>query len=278
MHYHEQLPPLALQSAVRCLWVREIEPSAHPREHLFFSERATRLVFHDGQVLVGTLGGSLEPLPSVYHMGFLKTPLRAISQDSKDLVRAVGVEFYPWGAVRLLGLERVFDLPFHLHDDALERLGRQITALLRADAAREAIELLEDWLLVRARDVKLDATPASLAAMRLYEQKGQGRIADLAEELGISQRQLERGFQTQIGISAKQLAQAIRFGEAHTDLMLEPTRSLTDLAYALGYGDQSHFNREFRAFTGMSPGEFAERVVVRQHTWARFDREITERS
>jgi AraC-like DNA-binding protein len=272
MHYQEILPPFPLQSAVRCLWVRETEPSAQPREHLFFSERATRLVFHDGAVLVGTQGSALEPLPSLYHMGFLKSPLRAVSTG---LMRAVGVEFYPWGAVRFLGLERVFNLPFQPQGAALERLGRQITALLRADATREAIELLEDWLLLRARDVNLEPTPATLAALRLYEQKGQGRIVDLAEELGLSQRQLERGFQTQVGISAKQLAQAIRFGEAHTDLMLQPQQSLTDLAYTLGYGDQSHFNREFRAYAGMSPGAFAERVVLRQHTLARFDREIS---
>lgn len=40
-------------------------------------------------------------------------------------------------------------------------------------------------------------------------------------------------------------------------------RSLTDIAYSLGYFDQSHFVRDFRAFSGVSPRLYLRNAVER---------------
>jgi len=58
-------------------------------------------------------------------------------------------------------------------------------------------------------------------------------------------------------MSPKALARLIRFDEAHTRLWNAPRQSLTTLAYELGYADQAHFSREFRALAAIPPSAFA---------------------
>ena len=260
MNYHEFPPPAALSHSVRCFWLLEEQHTPHTEEHMFFPERLVRLVFYQGDSYVGLPGGSLEKLPNTYLMGLQSGPLRAVS---RGFARVLGVELYPWAAMRLLGLEKVRSMHFSEAGMLLERLGRQISALLRLESEREALELLEDWLTSRSQVVNLEPNPATLAATRLYESKGQGKILDIAEELGISSRQLERGFMSTVGISAKQLARTIRFEEAFNRLMLEPQLNLTELAHTLGFADQAHFNREFKAFSSMNPTTFIKHVLHR---------------
>ncbi len=262
MSYHEFRPPPQLQHSVRCFWTLEEEHSPHTEEHLFFPERSVRLIFYHGESYVGLQGGALTAMPQTsFLMGFQNGPLRAVS---KGFTRVLGVDLYPWSAMRLLELDGVQAMHFMKAGVALERLNRQIAALLRSEALQEALELLEDWLTWRIKEVNLESNMAIEAAKMLYTSFGQGKISDLAEILGVSSRQLERGFLHSVGISAKQLARTIRFEEAHNRLLLEPARSLTELAFELGYADQAHFNREFRAFTQMNPTAFMQYMRI-QH-------------
>jgi transcriptional regulator GlxA family with amidase domain len=71
-------------------------------------------------------------------------------------------------------------------------------------------------------------------------------------------RQIERKFADQIGISPKQLGEIIRL-QAALKTMLEQTRgSLSNIAYTSDYYGQSHFAKDFKEFTGRTPGEFFE--------------------
>jgi AraC-like DNA-binding protein len=38
--------------------------------------------------------------------------------------------------------------------------------------------------------------------------------------------------------------------------LADPGRSLAQVAAATGFADQSHFNRTFKRFTGMTPGHY----------------------
>src|SRR5262249_36673949 len=73
-------------------------------------------------------------------------------------------------------------------------------------------------------------------------------------------RQLERGFRQVLGTSPKSFARTVRFQQAERRLMFDPDAGLTDLAHECGYFDQAHFIKDFKAFTGKTPAQYAERM------------------
>lgn len=81
-------------------------------------------------------------------------------------------------------------------------------------------------------------------------------IAELAKRSGLSVRSLSRLFQTELGITPKQLLTSLRIEKAK-DLLQSGAVTVTEAAYSVGYGSLSQFIAAFRQLTGQLPSEFA---------------------
>ena len=86
---------------------------------------------------------------------------------------------------------------------------------------------------------------------RLRATRGRVAVSVLAREVGWSERHLAVRFRAEFGLAPKVAARVIRFDRARR--RLRPGNG-AEVAAACGYADQSHLVREFRAFTGLSPG------------------------
>ncbi len=94
---------------------------------------------------------------------------------------------------------------------------------------------------------------ASAAAYRIGAGALNGRsVADLATELGVSERHLRRALQRELGVSPVELAQTHRLLLAKR-LLAETTLSVTDVAFASGFESLRRFNHVFHERYGMSP-------------------------
>lgn len=84
-------------------------------------------------------------------------------------------------------------------------------------------------------------------AMLIMERGVGSRFAvrDLAAELHVSVRQLERLFQAEIGLSPAAYARRLRLRHAH-QLLVETSRPISEIALEAGFADGSHFSRRFR--------------------------------
>ncbi|MFT3712639.1 MAG: helix-turn-helix domain-containing protein [Archangium sp.] len=83
-------------------------------------------------------------------------------------------------------------------------------------------------------------------------------VEALRERAGMHLRELQRWFREAVGISPKWMIQRYRLHEAL--LALEKKGRdvpLAQLAAELGYVDQSHFARDFRALVGVAPSAYA---------------------
>jgi AraC-like DNA-binding protein len=99
---------------------------------------------------------------------------------------------------------------------------------------------------------------ALLAIGSLARSHGSHRIEQLCRDLGVSRKHLGKLLHAHVGLSPKAYARMFRFRRV-VDLVSNGVRNLdwAQLAMSCGYFDQAHFNREFRAFAGMTPGEYA---------------------
>jgi methylphosphotriester-DNA--protein-cysteine methyltransferase len=81
-------------------------------------------------------------------------------------------------------------------------------------------------------------------------------IKALSEQIGISQKHLDAQFRRLVGVSPKTLARIYRFQRALQSI--DPVRPVdwAAVAHTALYYDQSHFNKDFAAFTGFNPTEY----------------------
>lgn len=77
-------------------------------------------------------------------------------------------------------------------------------------------------------------------------------LAELARVAGMSRYQLIRAFRAATGMTPHTYQLNLRINQARAGL--RSGEAMADMAYRLGFADQSHFQRVFKAYTGVTPG------------------------
>lgn len=135
-------------------------------------------------------------------------------------------------------------------DDLLSyTLVRRVEAKLRrARSAREAVACVESFL----STLRKDSDPLVDEAISAISLAKRGlALGGLARSLGLSERQFERRFIAQVGVSARTLLGLYRFERAVA--LTVGALPLAAVAHEAGYADQPHFIREFSRLSGMTP-------------------------
>jgi AraC-like DNA-binding protein len=88
----------------------------------------------------------------------------------------------------------------------------------------------------------------------IHNFKGKITLTKLTGKLKCSEKKISRSFSARLDITPKDYIRILRFRKA-LRLMKATKLSFTDLAYELDYFDQSHFIKDTKLFTGLSPGK-----------------------
>jgi AraC-like DNA-binding protein len=143
------------------------------------------------------------------------------------------------------------------------------TDLVAAPEIPAAIAVVTDFLRRRrpSLDPRRDLVMEIVEAMR---RAGPERsVNGIAHDFAVSPRTLQRLFVRHVGATPKDVLQRFRRQQA-VDLLGEPGRpSLARIAAELGYSDQSHLTRDFRATLGRSPGTLALETMRAMGGWGR---------
>ncbi len=175
----------------------------------------------------------------------------------------IAICFYPGAAYRF------FNLPMHLLADRTLILsdlwnkgaGEIESKLADAFSHNERSAIIQKYLLQQLMRNERDQQIAHCLE-KIRRSAGHIHVSQLSSDTGISQRHLSRKFQQIVGLSPKEFLRVFRFIRSLDHLKKYPLLSLTEVAYESAYYDQAHFNRDYKSFTGHTPGQVARATHI----------------
>jgi AraC-like DNA-binding protein len=237
--YREFLPPLKLASHFLCFWTQRVSDSQSAYHHRVLPDGCVDIVFinNDPPVAVGPW---TDPFVTEIAAG----------------TQILGARLHPGLAANFLGLPA---------DELLNQSAPLDAIWSKAKSAQ--LDCVYDQQTLSARSTTLAETLSKiqelsapdrivLASIQWLARNPGGRVEELSQFTGISQRQLQRRFCAAVGYGPKMFHSVLRFQR-----LLRLARrngqpqSLADLAAAAGYSDQPHMTREVRRFASCLPSE-----------------------
>ena len=169
------------------------------------------------------------------------------------------VIFKPHALQTLLGINAsaLTDGWADLHEFSAEDLHVQ---LIEAKNEQERMTLLTSFLLAKFKQAKTRDTLVEESLRFIHTNIGSMHVKYVLDYLNISERQFERRFTQTVGISPHLYIRVKRFNEAIRLIKTRKFERLTDIAYALNFYDQSHFIRDIKAFSGITPKSLSQKV------------------
>ncbi|MFO0559042.1 MAG: helix-turn-helix transcriptional regulator [Polyangiales bacterium] len=238
---HREPAPLALAPYVERLWtVRWSLPDGETFEQETLPHPCVHLVFEEGQFRVHGPGTRR-----------FKATLRAAGWVTG--VKFTSAGFFPFATGPLRSLVDRVAL-------ASELFTRPLPAppSCPANAARALCEFL---LAIEPAHDPMIATVNEL--VRAAQQDGAiVRVDRLASLAGISERSLHRLFEKYVGVSSKWIVRRARVQGAAERVARGESVDWAAVAAELGYSDQAHLIRDFRAQIGVTPAAYARACVV----------------
>lgn len=86
------------------------------------------------------------------------------------------------------------------------------------------------------------------------------KLSEIAAEAGVHPVHLAREFRKHYGTSVGEYLRRVRIEYACRELM-GSNAAVTNIAFAAGFADQSHFSRTFKRLCGTTPGRYRASVV-----------------
>lgn len=189
-------------------------------------------------------GGAAEGQPWRYVSLYVPAPQLAASLGRSELQFERPLQQAP-----ALAHELARAVEACLSDDPLlrERGEEGVTLLLGSIASGAGVRLSAERRMGHAMVTRLQ----ELLAQNLESTPS---LEQMAAELGLSKFHLLRSFQKHTGLSPRQWTMQLRTRRAQGLLRLGLPAG--EVAHSLGFADQSHLNRHFRAAYGISPGRY----------------------
>lgn len=261
--FHTYTPCAALQPYIKCYL--HLKGNGHDawRQHLIPSNIQTL-----GFIFSGSIHSSLAPEPSSINSFVLGQLQRPVTVDFKADVELITVFF------RSTGMYRLFGIPMQLFADRamdLESVCRRqdriaIQKILHHESVEKRVAAIEALMLKKLSDRSdrhLDHI--EYASRLILSHNGNLPVGQLAREVNMSKRNLERHFIGKVGVSPKSFSCIARIKNVLELILHPPALAWKDVSQKLEYADPAHFFHEFKKFTGTTPREFFQSITDFDH-------------
>lgn len=257
MTYLEFPPSQHMKAFVKCYFLfesdaqTEFEDTVFPGGHM-------EIIFNLGDsIWQSACADKFQTTPKIELWGQLTSALKVRTKGRNAML---GIRFQAHAASLILREDVLaFNDKISSLEDVLGNSVKQIhQQLLETSSTRERIELLEEFLIARLTLNKISDNKANRLLNQIVADSANfsGSVETLASRYAITPRYLQKLFLRYTGLTPKLYSQIHRFQQSLKHLSDDNT-SLTSVAYNCGYFDQSHFIREFKSFTGITPSAYS---------------------
>lgn len=132
--------------------------------------------------------------------------------------------------------------------------------LLTARSTDERVNHLTQFLMNQLNQINKRDELIELALDHIRQNIVSVTVQDLVATFHISERQFQKRFARVIGMAPQQFIRVRRVNEALHLMYSGQYERLSEVAYALNYYDQSHFIRDMKSFSWVSPKHIAMRI------------------
>jgi len=253
LQYREFQPHALLAAHGQCYWTLSAREPVHlPAANHVFPDGCVDIIFNLGDSFAGITGNSTVGNGwKCFVAGAMRQPI--ITYHSGNIALA-GVRFKPGGAYPFLRfpLSEITDWRV-----ALDDMGERMRGMFRRDIDGNRVIADIDRCLLEELETALPIDEVVETAVSIINHaQGQIPVNFLGETLNISARQLERRFQVSVGLSPKMLCRIARIQAVISALRRQPDTAWLDIAHQNGFYDQSHFIREFKTLSGLTPNAY----------------------
>jgi AraC-like DNA-binding protein len=263
MPSRQYTPGAPLSSFVKCFWYWTGEAQQHTLERLMpngepciiFNLRDDPIRIYDAENTARHSSYRDSVLSGARTEGFV------IDANAYD--RTFGIAFQPGGAFPFFREPASQMQNASVTLDSLWGLaaGEIRERLLSARSLQEMFAAAERELLSRlTRPLALHPVVA-YARREFCSAPHVAAIARVVEKSGFSQRRFIELFHQQIGLTPKSFCRVRRFQRVLQSVHGSREAEWTQVALDCGYYDQAHLNHDFRAFSGVTPGEYLKRAT-----------------
>jgi AraC-like DNA-binding protein len=124
---------------------------------------------------------------------------------------------------------------------------------------QERVKLILRWVEKQMKTNHFELERSSIFDLYHSPLREDASVGSMANYCNLSERHLRRLCKEHLGLKAEDFLLYRKYLSALQHLHM-PDTSLTQVAYESGFYDQSHFIREFKAFTGLTPGAYRKQM------------------
>lgn len=166
------------------------------------------------------------------------------------------IQLSPYGLYQITGLNQAefADKRISLADIDNTLFKRLLQAFVKSETVME-LACTCDHIFYSRMDENIVSDALLFASALIADSHGQLKVSDVARKSCYSERQLNRLFLTQVGMSMKYYARLARFNYVLKNIQKSPC-PFAELSQLAGYFDQAHFDKDFKAISGISPQNY----------------------
>ncbi len=254
MQFKKIFPSPALQPFVKHFWLLNVDESDIPFSQLLIPFGWFELIFNLKNAPDMQIKGNDKAITQSESLfaGQFTNPF--VLNYTKPF-SSVGISLQPWTGNLL------FNAPAHCFTDCLtdfNDLDKELALreqLLHAKNENEIVLLFENYLLAKLKAYQVDAVSADIAKA-ILKNPSVHEYKAIVSTIGFTRRRIEQRFLASTGLSMGNFVRKMRFQHAVNILRYKTNLPLTHVGLEAGYYDQSHFIREFKEFSSVTPKEF----------------------